>query len=167
MILGFSTKINNKPTCFVERIHQALRLPFFKDSVPFNSQHCNKDFDYVMFPLLRPKLHTIREDKNDRWKSGMKIDFFINVRQKDMFRFAPVMKVVSVQDVYMSYRSNDVIQISVDDKELFVFSERLEFAQNDGFDTWEDFFDYFYPQIKATPDNFLKMKLIHWTDKKY
>ena len=116
---------------------------------------------------FKPKLHTIREDKTDRWKVGMKIDFFINVRKKDMFRFAPVLTVVSVQEVYMSYRSNDLIQISVNERELFGFNERLEFAQNDGFDTWEDFFNYFYPQIKATPNNFLKMKLIHWTDKQY
>jgi hypothetical protein len=167
MILAFTKKINNKPTYFVEAIHQALRLPFFKDSVPFSSEHCNKDFDFVMYPLIRPKLHTIREDKKERWKAGMMIDYFINVRQPNMFRFAPRVPVVSIQDVYMSYKGNDVIQISVDDKELFGFNERIEFAQNDGFDTWEDFFNYFYPQIIVTPDNFLKMKLIHWTDKRY
>ena len=51
--------------------------------------------------------------------------------------------------------------------ELFGYSERLAFAQNDGFDTWEDFFNYFYPRIKAHRDEYYSGKIIHWTDLRY
>jgi hypothetical protein len=167
MILGFSTQLNGKPTYFVEKIHQALRLSFFQDSVGFSSEHIPKDFDFVIYPLVEPKLHTIREDKTDRWKVGTKIDFFINCRQPTMFRFAPVLPVVSTQEVFMTYAHSDLIQISIDGHELFSYSERLEFAINDGFDSWNDFFNYFYPKIKAAPRECYKPKLIHWTDLTY
>ena len=176
MILPFSIQLNGKPTYFVEKILKGLAE---------NNLITHEEWSYRMCPApvvkyptaygfifdmtidLKPKIHTIREDKNDRWKRGTKIDFFINCRQKNMFRFAPVLPVVSVQKVYMSYKFNDVIEISVGEKLLFGHHERLQFSQNDGFDTWEDFFNYFYPLIKAAPNNFLKMKLIHWTDLKY
>lgn len=167
MILGFSTQLNGKPTFFVEKIQTALRLPFFNNSVAFSPEHVPPNMNFYVKSKCKPKLHTLREDPKDRWKAGNKIDFFINVRKKNMFRFAPVLPVVSTQKVYMSYRYNDLIQISVGNKELFGYQERLEFAINDGFDSWEDFFHYFYPQIKATEDNFLRLKLIHWTDKRY
>ncbi|MBP4137440.1 hypothetical protein [Flavobacterium geliluteum] len=174
MILGFSTQLNGKPTHFVEKIWKGLKENLSKElhalhEAQMTQEELTKPYevDGDVYPLVKAKLHSLREDKKGRWKAGMKIDFFINVRKKDMFRFAPVLPVVSTQKVFMSYRYNDLIQISVGDKELFGYNERLEFAINDGFDTWRDFFDYFYPQIKATPDNFLKMKLIHWTDKKY
>lgn len=173
MILGFSTHINGKPTYFVEKIWKGLSPDFILNKIGLPTEVYPKEYieclrkELVNYENKLPKLHTIREDKTNRWKAGTKIDFFINVRKKEMFRFAPVLPVVSVQTVYMSYKSNELIQISIGDKELSYYHERLEFAQNDGFHTWEDFFNYFYPQIKATPDNFLNMKLIHWTDKRY
>lgn len=189
MILPFSTQLNGKPTYFPEKILASLidnkiiyELEFInlikgetiqkigkvqqnKDGIFIKGNIYKISFDNTLSHT--PKLHTIREDKNDRWKSGVMIDFFINCRQPNMFRFAPRIPVVSTQTVYMSYAFNDLIEISVGHKELFGYAERLQFAQNDGFDTWEKFFDYFYPMIKATPNNFLKRKLIHWTDKRY
>ena len=84
-----------------------------------------------------------------------------------MFRFAPKLPVVSTQEVLMTYYHSDIIQISIDGRELFGYIERLEFAINDGFDNWEDFFNYFYPKIKAAPKEVYKPKLIHWTDLRY
>jgi hypothetical protein len=168
MILPFSTKLNGKPTYFVEKIHKSFRIHEVNMKAAIDpSIHYTADYNFIAKDKLPAKLHTIREDKNDRWKPGTKIDFFINCRQKNMFRFAPVLQVVSVEEVYMSYKFNDVIEISVGEKLLFGHDERLQFAQNDGFDTWEDFFNYFYLLIKAAANNFLKMKLIHWTDLKY
>ena len=167
MILGFSTQLNGKPTYFVEKIHQALRLPYFLDSVGFSPEYVHKEFDFVMYPLLRPKLHTLRDDLNDRWRAGMIIDFFINVRRRNMFRFAPKIPVVSTQEVFMTYAHSDLIQISIDGRELFGYVERLEFAINDGFDNWEDFFNFFYPKIKVAEKGCYKPKLIHWTDLRY
>lgn len=166
MVLPFSTQLNGKPTYFVEKIQAGLvQEQRFKELNILDFEPENFDFDYFLNCI--PKIHTIREDKNDRWKAGTKIDFFINCRQPSMFRFAPVLPVVSVQELLMTYYHSDIIQISVGGRELFSYTERMEFAINDGFDSWEDFFNYFYPKIKASPQGVYKPKLIHWTDLRY
>jgi hypothetical protein len=162
MILPFSTKLNGKPTCFVEKIHSGL---IQNDLMRiFDMDLAHEDFDTGVLVECHPKLHTIREDKNDRWKEGNEIHFFINCRQPNMFRFAPVLPVVSIQKVFMTYTFNDIIEISIDDNYV---NNVLEFAINDGFDTWEDFFNFFYPKIKENPNHVYKGKIIHWTNKKY
>jgi hypothetical protein len=162
MILPFSTQLKGEPTYFVEKIHKSLKSTYFNDSVGFSPAHVPKDFDFIMFPLLEPKHHTIREDKNDRWTPGTKIDFFINCRQKNMFRFAPVLPVVSVQKVEIVY---DKVfgktlypEILIDNVKLHPMKLE-ELAQNDGFNTIKDFFAYFNEDFTG--------KLIHWTDLKY
>lgn len=167
MILPFSTQLNGKPTYFVEKIHKCFRLKEINMIAGLDpSLHYTKDYNFVAKDKLPAKLHTIREDAKDRWKTGTMIDFFINCRQKDMFRFAPRIPVVSTQAIFMTYWGNDVIQISVNGRELFGH-ERLELAINDGFDTWEDFFDYFYPIIEKSKDKCFSGKVIHWTDLRY
>lgn len=161
MILAFSTQINSKPTYFVEKINRGLLI---------NQIHKDFEFDCDKYPIdlfnlnkYEPKIHTIREDKTDRWKAGMKIDFFINVRTKDMFRFAPVLPVVSVQNFEVEklcdtgewYKDFIVLVDNVYQE----VDEIKQIAQNDGFDTVEDFFEYFNKDFKG--------KIIHWTDKKY
>jgi hypothetical protein len=176
MILPFSTQLNGKPTYFVERIWEALLRHYFQDDkeyVQFMNNHKERfGTNWDWFPdehqrLTNPKIHTIREDKNNRWKPGTMIDFFINCRQKNMFRFAPQFSVVSVQEIFMTYYHSDVIKISINGRELFGHPERLELALNDGFDTWEDFFNYFYPIIQKSEDKCFTGKIIHWTDLKY
>lgn len=173
MILGFKTQINGKPTYFVSKIWIGIESKFSQFTEKGNRLF-NFPKEYIQcgqkglltFQRPKPKLHTIREDKTDRWKPGMMIDFFINVRTKDMFRFAPRIPVVSIQKITMSYAWNDIINIWINGRELTP-SERLELALNDGFDSWKEFFEYFYPVIKSTEDNFWKGKIIHWTDKRY
>ena len=167
MILPFSTKINSKETFFVEKIQVALRLPFFKDSVGFHEGYVPPNFNFYVKSKCKPKLHTLRDDINDRWHRGIMIDFFINVRQKNMFRFAPKVPVISTQQVYMTYAWGNIIEISIGSKQLVSHYEREQFAINDGFDNWDDFFNYFYPKIKAAPGELYKPKLIHWTDLRY
>lgn len=167
MILPFSTKINGKETFFVEKIQVALRLPFFKDSVGFHEGYVPPNFNFYVKSKCKPKLHTLRDDINDRWHRGIMIDYFINVRQKNMFRFAPKVPVISTQQVYMTYAWGNIIEISIGSKQLVSHYEREQFAINDGFDNWDDFFNYFYPKIKAAPGELYKPKLIHWTDLKY
>jgi hypothetical protein len=176
MILAFTQEINNKPTYFVERIWEGLLINQFdtdKEYEQFANDHKVKFGNYWdWFPdgkkrLANPKIHSIREDKTDRWKKDMKIDFFVNVRKKNMFRFAPVLHVIKVQQIFMTYYHSDVIEISVNGRELFGYHERLELALNDGFDNWEDFFNYFYPIIQKSSDKSFSGKIIHWTDKKY
>lgn len=171
MILGFSTQLNGKPTYFVEKIWKCLLqqnynlLAYHK----FRTEAVlNKAIDQWDIPnMVLPKLHSVREDPKDRWEKGKMIDFFINVRTKNMFRFAPVLPLVSTQKIAMSYAYNDLIEISINGRELFGQEERERFALNDGFDSWEDFFNYFYPLIKKTEDNWYTAKIIHWTDLRY
>lgn len=172
MILPFSTKLNGKPTYFVERIWEAILTKGILCNAIEMAQIGTKALpENYLVGTHKPKLHTIREDKNDRWKVGTKIDFFINVRQKDMFRFAPVLPVVSTQKVHIMWFNTFgtfVARVFIDDKsfacvkfekEMIVTGKMLELAQNDGFDTIEDFFAYF--------DKDFKGKIIHWTDLRY
>lgn len=172
MVLSFSTQIDGKETYFIEKIWKGLlnknfNLMCYNNSFRSSNEAIEKNIELVELVDKIPKIHTIREDKNNRWKAGVTIDFFINTRQKNMFRFAPKIPVVSTQDVLMTYYHSDVIQISIDDRELFSYTERLEFAINDGFDCWEDFFQYFYPKITASNQKNYKAKIIHWTHFKY
>ncbi|GIZ10265.1 hypothetical protein FUMI01_29890 [Flavobacterium sp. UMI-01] len=127
---------------------------------------------------FHPKLHTIRLDEKDRWKTGTMIDFFINCRQKDMFRFAPRIPVVSVQEIFMTRRGS-ILEISIakvdsyigdDDFQLDAFQQG-DLALNDGFDDYNDFRNYFLDIIekkgKETGNYWFKGKIIHWTALRY
>jgi hypothetical protein len=170
MILPFSTQINSKPTYFIEKIWLGLLRSHlnligyhrFRGEAAINNVIDQWDIPNSIYP----KLHTIRDDKNNRWKVGTIIDFFINCRQKNMFRFAPVLPVVSVQEIEIEWYNKEHkkpewyknVTISVDGFYLNA-TKIIELAQNDGFDNVEDFFAYF--------DKDFKGKLIHWTDLKY
>lgn len=162
MILGFSTQLNGKPTYFVEKIHKGFRLKELIMKAAIDpSIHYPPNYNYVAKDKLSHKIHTIREDKNDRWKPGTKIDFFINCRQKNMFRFAPVLPVVSVQKVEIivdKFEFMNDYQIKVDGK-LLTIDEEVQLALYDGFDNLLHFFMYFNKDFTG--------KIIHWTDLKY
>lgn len=168
MILPFSTQMNGKPTYFVEKIWEGLLRTIFQtdaEYIDYLNQHqakFNKNWDWLPEEHTRmknPKIHTIREDKNDRWQVGTKIDFFINCRQKNMFRFAPVLPVVSIQEIEIIHQEfmNDII-IKVNGKKLNIFGQQL-LAKNDGFDCLFDFLMYFREDFKG--------KIIHWTEFRY
>ncbi|MDV4078158.1 hypothetical protein CMT44_04230 [Elizabethkingia anophelis] len=176
MILSFKTQINGKPTWFVYKIWQSLK-PIVLSEYIAHIDESNLP-PHWMQKKFSPKLHTIREDKSNRWKVGMMIDFFINTRTKNMFRFAPQVQVKSVQEIFMTRRGSDLeITISKehsyiggDDFYLYYDAKEL-LAINDGFDSYSDFVKYFYEIIeengKKTGNYWFKGKIIHWTDFKY
>ncbi len=182
MILPFSTQINGKPTYFVEKIWKGLKTQspesYIKLWATVSPEETTKQFpvDIDIYNEVKPKLHTIREDKKDRWKPGVMIDFFINARQKNMFRFAPRIPVVSTQEIRIKYTESSsntpLIYIEVfgknDYKCLDTFNPKTKqssfkliekLAINDGFDSVEDFFAYFNKDFTG--------KIIHWTDLRY
>lgn len=177
MILPFSTQLNGKPTFFIQKIWASLlKIDFdlYDDYLHLDGLPPQMPLPPSSYKSFTPKIHTIREDKNNRWKAGVMIDFFINCRTKSMFRFAPSIPVVSTQEVKIKYYNfyddyNKKVDVYVDDCFLGQYyfssinpnkeSELIELAQNDGFDTVEDFFVYFNKDFKG--------KLIHWTDKRY
>lgn len=170
MILPFSTQLNGKPTYFVEKIITALT---FNKLISFDEANNLLEDKLIKFDrtvIHTPKLHTIREDKKNRWRVGTNIDFFINYRQKNMFRFAPVLPVVSIQEFEVNYvptgKNLDLQPIVFIDKKFFYHnlisndtSKMFLLAKNDGFDSIPAFFDYFNKDFKG--------KIIHWTDLKY
>lgn len=170
MILPFSTQMNGQPTYFVEKIWQSFPNEFTIDNFDDFEIYKGYDFDQNAIDLL-PKFHTFREDEKDRWKAGNKIDYFINCRQKDMFRFAPVLPVVSTQKVeirWFQLFEKKMVKVYIDtlifgwvkfDDQMYVTGNMLQLANNDGFDTIEDFFAYFNEDFKG--------KIIHWTDLRY
>lgn len=164
MILSFKTKINGKPTYFVEKIHSGLLQNSLLDMVGFDDNDFD-GFDINKVAECQPKIHTIRKDDKNRWKRGMMIDFFINARQKDMFRFAPRIPLKSKQRIFMTYLPHlgNGFQVSINGRELHK-SEIKVLAVNDGFETVEDFEDYFISEME---NNEYSGKIIHWTDFKY
>ena len=86
-----------------------------------------------------------------------------------MFRFAPVLPVVSIQKVHVDWKpeTHKGLQpvVWIDDAIFydaffgFGTDEMLQLAHNDGFDTIDDFFAYFNEDFIG--------KIIHWTDLKY
>lgn len=176
MILPFSTKLNGKPTYFVEKIFKGIKKALNDEtyykiaySIPPGEMLKPYKLDVDKYHEVYSKIHTIREDKKDRWKPGTMIDFYINTRTKDMFRFAPRIPVVSTQKIKITHIGN-TRNVSIDNM-LFYFGcpndeyqtimidKMLSFAQNDGFDTLKDFFAYFNEDFTG--------KIIHWTDKRY
>lgn len=167
MILSFKTKNAGKPTYFVEKIHSGLLQNELLQGFDLGDDH---EFDLDVLCSCEPKIHTLREDLNDRWKVGLMIDFFINARQKNMFRFGPKIPVVRTQKVNILEMDWARTELCYHTKKEKIFSiivdgvrlttEQIEvFSKNDGFDNAEHFFEWFSSDWSG--------KLIHWTDFRY
>lgn len=184
MILPFSTHwskempehLSGLSTYFVEKITAGLSKVIGEELDEYTSGIC-ENLGYTDLVSLarkivsvKPKKHTIREDSKNRWKAGCLIHFFINNQRPNMFRFAPVVEVVSVQrinifkcaPVYTPYtyktEKNGTFQVEIDGMCLNV-EKLIKLSINDGFDTLDDFFSYFKDGFSG--------KLIHWTNIKY
>jgi len=113
------------------------------------------------------KIHTIRADEKDRWKAGRLIHFIINNRSKERFQFAPVIAVKSLEKFVLEWQDiegDGVMEpIGWIDGKVFALGRDaenwIELAKNDGFESTEDFFNWF--------DKPFKGKIIHWTNHKY
>lgn len=163
MVLPFSTHINDLPNFFVEKIHKALKKD---NTLGFTVEHVPKSFNFYVFNRCKPKIHTIREDLKDIWKAGKKIHPVIHNRTRGRFQFAPEFVCKATQRIFMTYTYGEIIQISIAGRELTT-EQREEFAINDGFENWKDFFEYFYPIIMKSSEQEFTGKVIHFTDFKY
>lgn len=97
------------------------------------------------------KIHTVRE--GDRWRAGMPIQFATGVRTKAYHKFKDGFT-VSVQN----------IRINPLDRTIWIDGHKLrtwngDFTFNDGFETAEDFWQWFNKPVTG--------QIIHWTDFKY
>lgn len=105
------------------------------------------------------KIHTIREDKTRRWRKGMKINFATGVRTKNYEQFkegvCTDVKKISItphKNVCMSLDDTTNGFVMLDDEK-----DLLKFAQNDGFDTLDDFWKWFDKPFEGV--------IIHWVYK--
>lgn len=170
MTLAFSTEINGNPTYFIEKIWASLidsiegiNISDYEKYLNDHQSKFGKDFGYDEM-MISPKIHTIRQDKSNRWKDGNKIHFAINNRTSNRFQFAPIVKCKSVQKIRIDY--DDAAcdwygcepVISVDDK-ILSLKEVEELSINDGFEDSQAFCKYFNKDFEG--------KIIHWTDSKY
>lgn len=173
--------IGGQPTAFINRIWRGL----IKNNIAHKSEYAfyyqqwhekfindalHAHFDDVDLEIFDTvKIHTIREDKTDRWKPGNTIDAFFFSRRPHMFRIHPRIKCTSTQTIEIremlsvatniaNVYNNKIYVVLVDGKSL-TKEDVKKLALNDGFDSVKNFFHYFN-------DNF-KGKIIHWTDLKY
>ena len=170
MILGFKTKTDEgKPTLFPEKVLQCLMSQVWSKVVDWHEIMKDSPYGQMAVGTFTPKLHSMREDIHDRWKAGRMIDFFTGVRTKQAYRFAPRVPVVSVQKVEIEptewttrlcYELKDgrIFQVRVDGR-LLTRGKIKQLAINDGFETVDEFFQWF--------DHGWKGKIIHWTSLKY
>lgn len=164
---------NGEPTDFIAKIWKSLLMQdsgWFLPLLTFAHDYYAK-FGKLWFtnPKFEEKPHSIRKGK--RWKAGMKIHFCIGLRTKNYFRFAPIIPVVSVQDIEIMYTGADVAVYI--DKQLFykkykkqsgatitINPQNLQkLAVNDGFNSIEHFFEWFNADFSG--------QIIHWTKLKY
>lgn len=170
MILPHILYLGKNPTQFPEKI---LRSLFEQDKII--DDHVDKYIKefYCRFPdypsftnseCFSPKHHTIREDKTDRWHRGCKIHFTVCNRSKRQFQFAPVVRVVSTQRIFMTY--SHILEITIGSKYQYI-PDKEKLAINDGFESLEAFENYFIPLIEKSENQFFSGKIIHWTDLRY
>lgn len=118
---------------------------------------------FVQPILSGTKMHTIREDLNDRWHAGRVAQFATGVRTKNYKQFDE-REIVSTQRIFIT--AYDEVIVSINSKRLGL-KELETLAINDGFDTLEQFEDFFINQLSKRIRKQMSGKIIHWTDFKY
>jgi len=122
-------------------------------------------FNKIFLPRIEngTKIHTMREDKNDRWKAGNIIHFATGVRTK-LYNCFKIGRCIRTQKIEIKWFPSAILlyakeaQITIDDR-IISNQETWELAINYGFDRTSDFFELFNKDWKG--------KIIHWTDFKY
>ena len=156
MTLSFKTKIDGTPTYFVEKILNSL---ISRNTPKLDIAYIDYCMNHTLanrFGLMGEKIHTIRADNKNRWRTGQNIHFVINNRTKNRFQFAPLLPVKFIQaiDIFAETRQ---VYVGLNGTMNLLSSEGVEtLAKNDGFDSVDSFFKYFNEDFSG--------KIIHWTD---
>ena len=165
MILTFSQKIKDKPTFFVEKILNCMHYDLkygkeLNDFLKYKRLGYNKSQELInKIVSVKPKRHTIRRDSKKRWKLGNLIHFYIDTRSPLQYLFAPVIDCISTQKIEIIYNRGK-IRVYINERQLPLSPSKVEeLAINDGFDSVDDFFEWFNEDFTG--------KIIHWTDLKY
>ena len=104
------------------------------------------------------KIHTIREDKNQRWAPGKKIHFATGVRTPNYHQFMKG-ECKGVEKIYINPEGRTIM---FDYSGISIFykgEDCIHVMGNDGFDSADDFWNWFDKPFSGV--------IIHWTDFKY
>lgn len=120
-------------------------------------------YSHDRFPeLIRHniKIHSIREDKHERWKVGMRIDHWMGNPRNVKRNPYPFLKerndrLISKQRIEIN---PELKSVKIEGKSLFEY-EIDELAFNDGLENNRMFFLWFNKPFKGW--------ILHWTNKKY
>ena len=127
----------------------------------------NKQFKDAI--LSGEKKHTIREDKHNRWKPGMKMHMATGVRTKEYNQFFEAV-CLSTQEIEIRItrvsHGIDYLEVEVDGKTL-KHIETWDLSLNDGLKNVMGFYEYFNNCCKGEIARSFKGKIIHWTELKY
>ena len=111
------------------------------------------------------KIHTIREDKNNRWKQWTKIQFWNgnprNVKANPHQFQSGVC--TDVKGIVIDFENNDIVIIGEnieDDSFITGINELNKFARNDGFESWESLKQWFFNEYGK--NRFFHGKLIYF-----
>lgn len=107
------------------------------------------------------KIHTIRKDEKNRFKQGVMIDFKQwsgRPYHSNNLSFKERLPVMEVQTIEIYFIGRKINTIYVNDRYLML-NDIINIVKNDGFDSLEDFAEYFKTNFKG--------KIIHWTDYSY
>lgn len=118
-------------------------------------------FKKQFVPLIKSgsKIHTIRIDKHNRWKAGMKMHMATGVRTKKYKQFCGTLTCIRTQKIQIIYKKTSPCPKIFVDGKLLNSDESYLLAKADGFsNTWE-FRQWFNKDFRG--------KIIHWTDRKY
>ena len=114
------------------------------------------------------KIHTIRTDRTERWKKGMKISFWRGNPRNTNAIIKPHQfheaNCCYVQKIEMTFYPEST-EIIIDNRKLSA-DEVSELSINDGFESVIEMRQWFSCNLSAESDSF-KGRLIHWTKKKY
>lgn len=153
MILGFKQQFaDGTETHFREKILNGTLI---------NVMH--PSFASILPTTYLYKIHSLREDTNNRWKAGNSIQMAYGVRTLYYNHFnegiAELELCKSTQEIIM--RHDLGLHITVDGKQLQPQEIEL-LIRNDGLSRFQ-FNNWFFGKAKQT----WKGKIIHWTDFKY
>lgn len=110
-----------------------------------------------IIPILeKTKIHSIREDRHNRWRTGRKIQIATGQRTKE-YKQHDEQVCVSTQKIEIRWFDNQLqsATVSVDGRYLNS-TEIKQLAINDGFESIVAFYYWFEEDYTG--------KIIHWTD---
>lgn len=110
------------------------------------------------------KIHTIREDKHNRWQVGSLINFATGVRTKDYKQFHQDI-CTGVQQIIIKPETKEIFIPQHDNSMTYVVNGKMtpigvyQLAIHDGFNHVSEFWEFFNKPFEGN--------IIHWTDFKY